>query len=121
MQRLIAISALLALHMTTASAQSPAPPGSEALSMEQQIKVGEMLTNDGGAALSAGAFALSAGTVVPAAVQLRPVPDNVAAAAPQLRDRTYVVVEEQIAIVEPQTRKVVAVVQRWRPQNEGAK
>jgi hypothetical protein len=56
---------------------------------------------------------------VRADLPLRPVPASVGQAAPQFRGASYLVVEEQIAIVDSQTRKILAVVQRGLTQNTG--
>src|SRR5205085_2310793 len=103
MKRLMAVALLIPLHVAAAAAQSN-PSG---LSMAQQTKVGEIITKDAGAPVRGGTFTLSINSTVPAEVQLRPVPASVDAVSPQFRGQSYVVVDEQIAIVEPQTRKIV--------------
>jgi uncharacterized protein DUF1236 len=68
--------------------------------------------------LHGGSFTLAVDSVVPEQAQLRPVPSSVDAIAPHFRGNSYLVVDEQIAIVEPQTRKIIAVLQRWRRQGQ---
>jgi hypothetical protein len=53
-------------------------------------------------------------------VPLRPLPAKAAEAAPQLHGASYVMVEEQIALVDAQTRKILAVIQRGLRQTGSA-
>jgi hypothetical protein len=119
MQWLPVLSAALALYVTMASAQSnPSYKlNADNLSLEQQIQVGDMLTKQAGAPLHGGAFPVSLNSKVPAQIELRPMPESAIAIAPELQGLTYVVVDEEIAIVEPQSRTIVAVLQRWRSPN----
>jgi hypothetical protein len=112
-----AIVVCLALQLGTAGAQSgpnSERPGLDSLSLEQQSKVGDLITRDAGMPLAAGQFQIAVGNTVPADVQLRPIPGGAAEAAPQVQDKNYAVVEEQIVIVDPSSRKITAVLQRAR-------
>jgi hypothetical protein len=120
MHRLAALSVALMLQITAAAAQSMPGMKADALSLEQQIKVGEILTKYGGAPLHGGNFSLAVDSKVPAQIELRQVPASVDAIAPQFHGRSYMVVDEQIAIVDPQGRNIVAVLQRWQSQNQGS-
>ena len=119
-QRLLAIALSLAIPLATAAAQAPADTTSRNLSLEQQTKVADAITRDAGAPLPGAHFTLAIGNAVPADVALRPVPANAAAVAPQFRGASYVVVEEQIVIVDSATRKILAVVQRGLSQTGAA-
>jgi hypothetical protein len=57
-------------------------------------------------------FSLSVGTVVPRAVQFQPLPAEVVEVMPQYRGYNFVVVREDIVIVEPSTYKIVDVLPR---------
>jgi hypothetical protein len=114
-QFLPAIVLCLVLQLGGASAQSAANadrPGMDNLSLEQQSTVGDLITKDAGMPLAAGQFQIAVGNTVPAGVQLRTVPGNAGEAAPQIQNRSYAVVEEQIAIVDPASRRITAVLQR---------
>ena len=100
-------------------AQSPAQTGARELSREQQTKMADVITREAGAPLPGGRFALALGTAVPADVPLRPVPATLDAVAPQFRGASYVVVEEQIAVVDTSTRKILAVIPRGLSQTTG--
>lgn len=86
------------------------------LSAEQQVKVGEILTNEGSPAMPAPNWSFAVDGVVPENVSLKPLPTEVQNVAPQLRALDYVVVEEEIALVDPRSRKILAVLPRWRTQ-----
>ncbi|MCC6946470.1 MAG: DUF1236 domain-containing protein [Bradyrhizobiaceae bacterium] len=54
-------------------------------------------------------FSINIGAAVPRSVRLAPLPAAIVAVVPQFRGYRYVVVEEEIVIVHPQTYAVVAV------------
>jgi len=80
--------------------------------MDQQIKIGELITKRT-APLTSTAFLIAIDRIVPAEVELHPLPAEAEGLAPQLRGFGYVVVEEQIALVDERTRKVAFVFPRW--------
>jgi len=118
LQLLFAIAFWTALAV--ASAQAPADTSARNLSLEQQTKLADAITRDAGAPIRDVHFSLAIGNAVPAGVPLRPVPASGAQAAPQFRGASYVVIEEQIALVDAQTRKILAVIQRGLRQSTGA-
>jgi hypothetical protein len=54
---------------------------------------------------------LAVGVALEGQVSTQPIPDEIVDKAPELRDHEFVVVEEKIYIVEPQSRKVVSVIE----------
>jgi hypothetical protein len=54
-------------------------------------------------------FSLSVGTVVPRDVRVRPLPAEVVEIVPQYRGYDFVLVKDEIVIVEPSSYKIVAV------------
>ncbi len=118
-RRLLAFALLLAMPIVSA-VQSPAQAAGPALSLEQQTKVADAITRDAGTGLSAGRFSLVVGNAVPADVPLRPVPAGLDSVPPNFRGASYVVVEEQIALVDTNTRKILAVIQRGLRQSGSA-
>jgi len=120
MRSVVSISIGLLIGLSAVLAQPNVAPGQtstgDTLSLEQQVALADAITNDAGAPIGSGAFPIAIDARVPEAVQLRPLPAAASAAVPQLRDHRYVAVEEVIAIVEPATRKIVAVLQRSRRQ-----
>jgi len=120
MLRSISIAVALGLGVTAASAQSVAEPDSgrkpDTLSLEQVVKLSNVITNENAAPLSNVNFSVSIDSVVPDQISLRPLPSDANEAAPQFSGDSYIVVEELIAIIDPKTRKIVAVLQRSRSQ-----
>jgi hypothetical protein len=57
-------------------------------------------------------FAIAVGVVIPATVELYEVPTEVVQVVPEYSRYRYFVVGNQIVIVEPSARRVVAVVDR---------
>ena len=120
LQRIPAIALLTAMAIATAGAQVPNESNPRNLSLEQQTKIADVITRDAGAPVREVHFSLAIGNTVPADLQLRPVPASVGQAAPQFRGASYLVVEEQIALVDSQTRKILAVIQRGLNQTGAA-
>jgi len=89
-----------------------------ALSMEQQSKVADLVTKEA-RPLPHVNFSIAVDAVVPPDIPVHPLPKEADTIAPQLRGFGYVVVEEQIALVDQQTRKIGFVIQRGRVQNKG--
>ena len=59
--------------------------------------------------LSRSSISVSIGAVVPRSVHLHVVPQDVVAIYPQFRGHRFVVVEEEIVIIEPRSHRVVAL------------
>ena len=117
MPRLLALALVLAMPIASGAAQSQAQPGTRELSLEQQTKMADAITRDAGAPLPGARFSLAIGNAVPMDVPLRPVPGSLDPVAPEFHGASYVVVEEQIAIVDTGTRKILAVIQRGLSQS----
>ena len=123
MPKIVTVAAALMLGTAAAMAQTastPDVPSKESLSLDQQSKIGEIITNDDTTPLSGTNFSLSVDSTVPAQIQLRRLPPAAEASAPKFRGYSYVMVEEQIALVEPRSRRIVAVIPRWRSQQTDA-
>ena len=57
-------------------------------------------------------FSVSVGTVVPRAIDLRPVPRTIVEIVPQYRGYDFFVVRDEVVIVEPRTHRIVDVIER---------
>jgi hypothetical protein len=57
-------------------------------------------------------LSVSVGVVVPSAIRLYDVPSEIVEIYPAFRGYKFVVVEEEIVIIEPRTRKVVTTIAR---------
>jgi hypothetical protein len=66
---------------------------------------------DLGARVRLGIGAISIGMNLPETVELRPLPDVVVQRYPDLRGHRYIVYEEDVVIVEPQSREVILVLE----------
>jgi Protein of unknown function (DUF1236) len=107
---------LIALFLATSMAfAQPSTPGALALSIDQQSKLSEIITNRTPRPLGPTDFTIAIGTNVPADVPLQPLSPDAEALASQLRGMSYFAVEELVAIVDTKSRKIVAVMQRMRP------
>jgi hypothetical protein len=107
-----AIFVLLAIAATSAQAQSTAPR-SDALSLEQKTKISQLITKQT-PPLASSSFSIAIDSVVPSEIEIHSLPAAAEQVAPQVRGYGYVVVEEQIALVDPRSRKVEIVFPRWR-------
>lgn len=52
---------------------------------------------------------VTVGTTLPADVELTPLPEEVYTEVPSIRNYRYIVVGDEIVLVEPQTRRVIEV------------
>jgi Protein of unknown function (DUF1236) len=80
--------------------------------MDQQTKIAQLITKQT-TPLPSGAFSIQMDAIVPRDIQLHSLPAEAEQLAPEVHGFGYVVVEEQIAIVDLLTRKVELVFPRW--------
>ncbi|GGC80726.1 DUF1236 domain-containing protein [Chelatococcus reniformis] len=57
-------------------------------------------------------FTVSTGTVVPTTIELHAVPAEIVRIVPEWRRYRYIVVRDQIVIIEPGTRKIITIIER---------
>jgi hypothetical protein len=112
MRKLLAAMAILQLVVSGAAAQSQSAAKAETLSLEQKTKISQ-LVSPRTAPLASGKFSIAIDAVVPAEIQIYSFPPEAERVAPQLRGFGYLVIEEQIALVDQRTRKVEIVFPRW--------
>jgi len=116
MQKLLISAAALSLALGVAVAQPAATPGNQSLSLDQQSKISEIVTNQTPQPLTGINFSVATDVVVPANVALQRLPAEAEKLAPQLQGYSYFAVEELVAIVDTNSRKIVSVMQRMRRQ-----
>jgi hypothetical protein len=97
----------------TAQTQNIAP---RPLSLDQQNKISEIVTNRTPQPITHINFALQRDALIPPDVQIQRLPAEAEDVAPELKGYSYLAVEELVAIVDPNSRKVVSVMQRMRRQ-----
>ncbi|MBM6584258.1 DUF1236 domain-containing protein [Microvirga sp. BT689] len=82
------------------------------LSSEEKTRVVQSFTTREVKPVENVSFSVSVGVSVPQDLNLHPVPADVVEIIPAYRDYRYVVVQDQIVIVNPKTRKVVEVIEQ---------
>jgi hypothetical protein len=93
-------------------AQKSGGGGQVTLSSEQKTKVRETVIRSGNAPRVTNVnFSVNVGTVIPRETRLAPLPPILVEIYPQWRSYRYVIVEERIIIIEPDSFKIVAIVE----------
>jgi uncharacterized protein DUF1236 len=90
-----------------ADAQHAAPAP---LSAEHHAKIWEAVRGEKPAPFTGARFSITVGEAVPQAVHLNRLPVRVIEFAPQYRGYEYVLVGDEIVIVDPRTHRIVAVI-----------
>jgi hypothetical protein len=113
MKKFVLCAVVLQFATAPAIAQSG---GNAALSMDQQSKISEMITKQTPQPLTNINFPVAQDVVVPSNVLLQRLPAEAEQLAPQLKGDSYLAVEELVAIVDTNSRKIISVMQRMRRQ-----
>jgi hypothetical protein len=116
MQKLFLAAAALYLAVGVAIAQPVATLGNQSLSLDQQSTISEIVTNQTPQPLTVINFSIAPDVVVPPNVALQRLPVAAEQVAPQLQGYSYLAVEELVAIVDTNSRKISSVMQRMRRQ-----
>jgi hypothetical protein len=116
MQKFLISVAALGWALGAAIAQPAATPGSQSLSLDQQGKISEIIADQTPQPLTNVTFSVAPDVVVPANVPLQRLPVEAEKLAPQLQGYSYIAVEELVAIVDTNSRKIISVMQRMRRQ-----
>ena len=114
MRQTLVCVASLCLAVFAVAAQEPSKSDArkfDLLSIDQQIKMAQLITKQ--TTLTSSAFSIQMDGIVPPQIEIHPLPPEAAQLAPQVRGFGYVVVEEQIALVDQRTRKIELVFPRW--------
>jgi hypothetical protein len=82
------------------------------LNDNQRTRISESITRLNAKPVTNVNFSLSVGTVVPRDVHFQPLPSDIVEIVPQYRGYNFVVVRDDIVIVEPSTYKIVDVLPR---------
>lgn len=82
------------------------------LSGEQRTQVRTSFRSSNVRVLPRVDFSISVGTVVPTSVEYYEVPVEIVRVVPAWRGYRYIVVEDEIIIIEPETRRIVTVIER---------
>jgi hypothetical protein len=82
-----------------------------ALSTEQHAKIRDTLQGGKAERLTNVPFSITVGEAIPETVRLYSLPVSVVEYAPQYRDYEYILVGDEILIVDPRTLRIVAVIE----------
>jgi hypothetical protein len=94
------------------SGGAKADGASVALSRDQRSKIGATIRKHPSARVTADVnFNISVGATVPRSVHVVAVPEDVVEIVPQYEGYDYIVVGEQVLIVDPNTMEIVAVIE----------
>jgi hypothetical protein len=81
-----------------------------ALSAEHHAKIWEAVRGEKAAPFTGAKFSMTVGEAVPQSVHLNRLPARVIEFAPQYRGYEYILVGDEILIVDPRTHRIVAVI-----------
>jgi hypothetical protein len=93
-----------------AAAEGSKPGASIALSNEQHVRIRDTLRGEKVEHLKNVQFAITIGEAVPRTVHLYKLPGRIVEYVPEYRDYEYILVGDQILIVDPRTFRIVAVI-----------
>ena len=118
MRKLLFSAVVLHTAFWTAFTQ-PASAENQALSLDQQNKLSQIVADQTPQPLTNVGFTVARDVVVPANIPLQRLPVDAEKLDPQLHGYSYLAVEELVAIVDTNSRKIVNVMQRMRRQESG--
>jgi len=95
----------------TTSGQGPAGAGGASLTQEQRSKITTTIKQTNVRPVTEVNFNVAVGTTVPRTVELHPLPPTVIEVYPQWRGYRFVLVKDEIVIIEPDTYRIVAVIE----------
>jgi hypothetical protein len=80
------------------------------LEPQQQSKIVETLRSHRSEAVTNVNFTVNVGATVPESVRYHPLPEDIVSIVPQYRGYHYVMVRDEVVIIEPRTRRIVNVI-----------
>ncbi|MCB5175965.1 MULTISPECIES: DUF1236 domain-containing protein [Microvirga] len=93
---------------TTTTTTSPSTTGSITIAPEKRTIIRERLSTSSPVTVKEE---VSVGWTVPESVELQTVPDTIVADIPTVKGYRYFVHDDNVVLVDPQTRKVVTIVE----------
>jgi hypothetical protein len=116
MEKLAINAAALYFALGFAIAQPVRAPGNQSLSLDQQNQLSELIADQTPLPLTNVNFSVAPGVIVPTNVALPQLPIEAEIITPTLQGYSYLAVEELVAIVDTNSRKIISVMQRMRRQ-----
>ncbi|MFL4983391.1 MAG: DUF1236 domain-containing protein, partial [Xanthobacteraceae bacterium] len=86
--------------------------GTTQVTQEQQTKFNQVIEKQKVQSVTNVNFSVSVGSTVPSSVRFHDVPSDIVSINPEFRGKKFVVVRDEIVIVEPRTHKIVSVIPR---------
>jgi len=83
------------------------------LTSAQQVKIGQLITSRYPPLTNVN-FSVAIGNTVPESISIQAFSPEAEAISPKLNEVGFIVVEELIALVDKQSRKIVSVFPRWK-------
>lgn len=105
---LATIPAIAQTSVTTTTTTSPATTGSITIAPEQRTVIRQKLSSTKPVMVQEK---VTVGWTVPQSVELQPVPETIVTDIPSVKGYRYFVSEGHVVLVEPQSRKVVTVIE----------
>ena len=93
----------------TTTTQRSGAGKSVTLSSEQKTRIKEVVGHNSSARVDRVDFSLSVGTRVPRTVHLVVLPEDIVRIVPQFRGYLYIIVRDEIVILDPDTLEIVAI------------
>ena len=90
---------------TPAPNAAPVPP-------EKAAKINDVISREKVQSVENVNFSISVGVNVPSTVAVHALPESIVEIVPEYRGYDYVVVRDEIVIIQPRTRKIVTVIHR---------
>src|SRR6266567_3738538 len=94
----------------TGAATTGATSGSVQLSQAQKTKAHDVVVKQSSARVENPDFSISVNTVIPRHVRLFTLPSELVTIIPQYRKYKYIIVGEEIVIIDPHTFRIVAII-----------
>jgi hypothetical protein len=113
---LIGVTALQFVLVVAVAQPAATSTTNQSLSLDQQSRISEIITNQTPQPLTGVNFSIAPDVVVPLNVALQRLTAEAEKLAPPLQGYSYLAVEELVAIVDTNSRKIVSVMQRMRRQ-----
>jgi hypothetical protein len=80
------------------------------LTVEQRSRIHETVVRERSARIPKPNFSISVGTRIPRTVHVFDVPDEIVTVVPQYRGYKYIIVEDELVILDPDTLEIVVVI-----------
>jgi hypothetical protein len=93
-------------------AGSSSTSSSTSVTQEQQTKFNQVIEKQKVQSITNVNFSVSVGSSVPRSVRFYDVPRDIVTVYPEYRGKKFIVVRDEIVIIEPRTHKVVSVIPR---------